>query len=108
VAQAERTIANVKIYEFDLRLYGVLRRCLAGDYVSSVLDDLTPAMRAGLLQSLPDVQVGELHGCGDEGCRSFRTIVVPVAGERLFRVRFLVNGELIVTCDARGTLFNVQ
>jgi len=101
-------MANVKIYEYDLRLYGVLKRGLTGDYVSPAIDALTPAMRAGLLQSLPDVQVGERHACSDDICRSFRTTLDPVAGERLFRVRFLINGELIITCNARGTLFNVQ
>ena len=54
------------------------------------------------------MEVGELHGCGDKNCRSFRTTFVSLAAERLFQVRFLVNGELVVTCDARGTLFEVE
>jgi hypothetical protein len=98
----------MKIYEYDLRLYGLLKRCLTGDYVSPVLDPLTPDMRGGMLGSLPDVEVGELHNCGSDDCRSFKTTASPVVGEPVFKVRFLVNGELVVTCDARGTVFEVE
>ena len=98
----------MKIYEYDLRLYGLLRRCLRGDYVSPAADPLTPDMRAGLLTSLPDVEVGELHNCGSDNCRSFKTTASPVAGEPVLKVRFIVNGELLVTCSASGTLFGVE
>ena len=108
LARDAATITSVKIYEYDLRLYGLLKRCLAGGYVSGAADPLTPAMRAGMLQSLPRTHLGELHGCGDKHCRSFKTTASPVVGERLFRVRFIVNGELSVTCGARGTLFRVE
>ncbi len=101
-------MANMKIYEYDLRLYGLLKRCLKGDYVSPAADPLTPDMRAGMLQSLPHVEVGELHACGDEHCRSFNTTALRVVGEPVFKVRFRVNGELLVTCSARGTLFRVE
>ena len=100
---------SVKIYEYDLRLYGLLRRCLKGDYVSPAADRLTTEMRFGMLQSLPEVEVGELHNCGSEDCRSFNTTASRVVGEPIFKVRFLVNGgELLVTCDASGTLFRVE
>lgn len=98
----------MKIYEYDLRLYGLLKRCLTGDYVSPAADPLTPDMRAGMLQSLPKTDVGELHDCDTENCRSFNTTASPVAGEPVFKVRFLVNGELLVTCDARGRIFRVE
>ena len=98
----------MKIYEHDLRLYGLLRRCLKGDYVSPAADRLTPDMRAGMLASLPLTEVGELHNCGTENCRSFNTTALRVVGEPVFKVRFLVNGELLVTCDARGRIFRVE
>ena len=98
----------MKIYEYDLRLYGLLRRCLRGDYVSPAADPLTPDMRAGMLRSLAQTHVGELHRCGTEICRSFKTTSSPVIGEPVFKVRFLVNGELLVTCNARGRIFRVE
>lgn len=101
-------MANVKIYEYDLRLYGLLRRCLKGDYVSPAADPLTPDMRAGMLQSLPDVEVGQLHNCGSEDCRSFNTTASRVVGEPIFKVCFRVNGVLLVTCNASGTLFRIE
>ena len=101
-------MTSVKIYEYDLRLYGLLRRCLRGNYVSPAADPLTPEMRAGMLQSLPDVEVGELHNCGSGDCRSFNTTASRVVDEPILKVRFLANGELLVTCSASGTLFRVE
>lgn len=91
-----------------MRLCGLLKRCLTGDYVRPALDPLTPEMRVGLLQALPQTLVSERCGCGDEACRSFKTKASPVTGEPLFDVRLLVNGELVLTCDARGTLFEIE
>jgi hypothetical protein len=98
----------VKISAYDLRLHSLLRRCLRGDYVSPARDALTPAMRAGMLQSLPTTLVGERCRCRDAICRSFKTQTRPNDGIGLFTVRFHVNGELHVTCDAQGTIFEVE
>ncbi|HEY1976391.1 MAG TPA: hypothetical protein VGG89_07600 [Candidatus Baltobacteraceae bacterium] len=98
----------MKIYEHDLRLYGLLKRCLSGDYVSPGADALTPAMRDGMLRSLPHVEVADVCSCGTENCRSFNTTHSPVVSDPVFKVRFLVNGELMVTCDARGSIFRIE
>lgn len=45
---------------------------------------------------------------GTESCRSFNTTASRVAGKPVFKVRFIVDGEILVTCDARGTLFRVE
>ncbi|MBV8154217.1 MAG: hypothetical protein JOY98_07345, partial [Candidatus Eremiobacteraeota bacterium] len=63
----------MKIWEYDLRLYRLLKRCLTGDYVSPLRDQLTPAMRAGMLASLRTPELGDRCGCGDSFCRTFTT-----------------------------------
>ena len=98
----------MKLWEFDLQLYGLLKKCLRGDYVSPLRDALTPDMRAGMLQMLRTVEVGERCGCGSADCRSFSTRPTPSGDDRRFAVRFHVHGELHVTCDARGVIYHVK
>lgn len=91
------------IYEYDERLYRLLKRCLFGNYVSGAADELTPAMRRGLLQSIDVALVGNPCGCGDDDCRSFDVKnAADVNSNR--RVRFHVEGELSVKCDDAGRL----
>ncbi|HTV73643.1 MAG TPA: hypothetical protein VME66_08070 [Candidatus Acidoferrales bacterium] len=98
----------MKLEEYDLRLYGLLRRCLLGDYVSPARDSLTPAMRAGMLHSLSSTRVGRRCQCGSSFCRSFETLAQNDAGNPLLVIRFHVLGELHVTCDEQGTVYKIQ
>jgi hypothetical protein len=97
----------MKIRRYDPVLYRQLQLCLNGDFVSREGDELTPAMRAGLLRSLDEVQVGERCACGQPDCRSFRIVgATPTRDSR--RVRFIVHGELSVVCDTGGALQRVE
>lgn len=96
------------IREYDLRLYGLLRRCLRGNYVSCLRAALTPGMRAGMITSLRTTEIGKECDCGEAYCRSFSTLAGPSSSGELFTIRFNVNGELQVTCDAQGTIHQVQ
>ena len=98
----------MKIREYDVRLYGLLRRCLRGNYVSGLRDALTPEMRTGMLTSLRTAEVGKQCDCGEADCRSFSTLAGPSCSGELFTIRFNVVGELHVTCDAQGTIHQVQ
>ncbi|MBV8435334.1 MAG: hypothetical protein JO029_13735 [Candidatus Eremiobacteraeota bacterium] len=98
----------MKIWEYDLRLYRLLKRCLTGDYVSPLRDQLTPAMRAGMLASLRTTELGDRCGCGGSFCHTFATRATPAGGDELFTVRFHVSGELHVTCDGSGTIYRIQ
>lgn len=98
----------MKIREHDLRLYGLLRRCLRGNYVSGLRDELTPEMRRGMLTSLRTTEVGKQCDCGEADCRSFSMLAGPSRPGELFTIRFNVDGELHVTCDAQGTIYKVQ
>ena len=99
---------EMKIREYDLRLYGLLRRCLRGNYVSGLRDALTPEMRTGMLTSLRTTEVGTRCDCGETYCRSFSTLPGALSSGELFTIRFNVDGELHVTCDAQGTIHHVQ
>lgn len=97
----------MKIRTCDPVLYRQLRLCLNGDFVSGESDQLTPAMRRGLLRSLDEARVGERCGCGQPDCRSFRIAGAnPTRDSR--RVRFIVHGELSVICDEAGNLQRVE
>lgn len=98
----------MRIWEYDLRLYRLLKNCLPGDYVSAARDPLTPAMRTGMLESLRAVELGNCCGCGDAFCHTFTTQATPDSGEEFFTVRFHVNDELQVTCDANGVIYRIQ
>ena len=65
-------------------------------------------MLAGLARSLETSEVGELHGCGDDDCRSFRTTYEPPPGVRRFAIRFHVVGELSIECDAEGNICDIE
>ena len=99
---------EMKIRQYDLRLYGLLRRCLRGNYVSGLRDALTPEMRRGMLTSLRTTEIGKQCDCGEAFCRSFSTLAGSSSCGELFTVRFNVDGELHVTCDAQGTIHHVQ
>lgn len=98
----------MKIREYELRLYGLLRRCLRGNYVSGLRDTLTPEMRTGMLTSLRTAEVGKRCNCGEPDCRSFSTLAGASSSGELFTIRFNVDGELHVTCDAHGAIHKVQ
>lgn len=98
----------MKIWEYDLRLYQLLRICLRGDYVSPARDRLRPKIRAGMLRTLRTTQVAKLDGCGTPSCHSFVTLAPPKNVDELFTVRFHVSGELQVTCDADGIIYRIQ
>ena len=97
----------MKIWEYDLGLYGLLRRCVRGDFASAATDPLTPKMRQGILEALPDISVGKKCECGEIECRSFRTTTQPQVGEAIHHVRFHVHGELHVKCSDEGRIFAV-
>jgi hypothetical protein len=98
----------MKIRDYDLRLYGLLRRCLRGNYVSALRDALTLEMRAGMLTSLRTTEVGTRCDCGEAFCRSFGMLTGPSSSGELFTIRFDVDGELQVTCDSHGTIHRVE
>jgi hypothetical protein len=95
------------ILEHDPALYELIATCLRGDYVSSLRDQPTGAMLAGLARSLESSQVGELHTCGGD-CRSFKTTYEPPIGTRTYAIRFHVLGELHAYCDAEGNITRIQ
>jgi hypothetical protein len=95
------------IHEYDERLYRLLKRCLFGNYVSTSADELTLAMRRGMLRNVDDATVGKACACGDDDCRSFDVANASDA-ESSFRIRFHVEGELSVQCDSAGRLKRVE
>jgi hypothetical protein len=100
-------VVSMKILNYDPLLHHQLRLCLDGDYVSRESDELTPAMRDGLLRSLETAEVGEVCRCGQSDCHSFQIAGgKPTVDSR--RVRFVVYGELSVICDATGGLQCVE
>jgi hypothetical protein len=97
----------MKIWEYDLRLYKLLKRCLTSDCVSPAADHLDGRMRTGLLESIRTAELGARCRCGAPCCHTFFTMLEEPRDERSFTVRFLVHDELRVRCDARGRLFHV-
>ncbi|MBV8490534.1 MAG: hypothetical protein JO199_08395 [Candidatus Eremiobacteraeota bacterium] len=96
----------MKLEEFDLRLYGLLRRCLRKGASSTAADPLTPELRSALVDNFDRLRVGELCGCGDSDCRSFKSQAFK-REDGLRRIRFIVNGELHVLCDDNGVIHRV-
>ena len=100
-------LRGMKLWEYDLRLYGELKACLERRAASPFRDQPDDAMWAGLQHSLKTMRVGKPHGCGDVACRSFYTTDEAPPGD-LFRVRLDTRGELSLSCDARGTVYYVE
>lgn len=98
----------MKLSEYNLRLYGLLRRCLRGNFVSPAAHQPDGRMRAGMLASMRTLEVGRRCGCGDAFCYTFWTLAPPADPMSLFMVRFLVSGVLHVTCDAAGTIHKIE
>jgi len=99
----------MKLFEYDLYLYALLRRCLAGNaFVSPAAGAPDERMLAGMLRALDTLEIGERCACGESWCCSFRTASPPEPGRDLFKIRFRVRGELLLACDRDGSIYNVE